>query len=125
MNDTGQQWLSSNLPIAPTVKPLADSLVELGLRQVAADRRVRHGLKTIADFTAYRDRVHRNFWAVLGGEPERTPLRPRLVGAIEREGYRIEKVIFESRPRFFVTGLLYVPMPTRSPCPAVLRPLGH
>src|SRR6266704_2504752 len=101
MSDTGQQWLSSGLPIAPTVKPLAESLVELGLRQAAADRRLRHGLKSIADFAAYGDRVRRNFWEVLGGEPERTPLRPRRVGAIEREGYRIEKVIFESRPRFF------------------------
>jgi cephalosporin-C deacetylase-like acetyl esterase len=125
VSDTGPHWLSSDLPTVPTVKSLVDSLVNLGARQAAADRRVRDALTSVDAFVEYRDRVRRNFWAALGGEPERTPLRPRLVGAIDRESYRIEKIIFESRPRFFVTGLLYMPTRSPPPYPAVLRPLGH
>jgi cephalosporin-C deacetylase-like acetyl esterase len=61
----------------------------------------------------------------LGGLPERTPLNARVVGVLGRDGYRIEKVIFESQPRFYVTGNLYVPTTGQPPYPAVLFPLGH
>ncbi len=62
----------------------------------------------------------------LGGAfPERTPLNARTVGVVEREGYRIEKVIFESQPKFYVTANLYLPTRGRGPFPAILFPLGH
>jgi cephalosporin-C deacetylase-like acetyl esterase len=61
----------------------------------------------------------------LGGFPDRTPLNPRVVGTLERDGYRIEKVVFESQPQFFVTANLYLPTRGRPPYPAVLFPLGH
>lgn len=41
--------------------------------------------------------------------PSKTPLNARIYGRIEREDYSIEKVHFESAPRFFVTGNLYRP----------------
>ena len=62
----------------------------------------------------------------LGGAfPERAPLNARTVGVIERDGYKIEKVIFESQPKFYVTASLYVPTRGRGPFPAILFPLGH
>ncbi len=41
--------------------------------------------------------------------PVRTPLNARITGTIQRNGYHIEKLVFESRPRFYVTGHVYVP----------------
>ena len=38
-----------------------------------------------------------------------TPLNREVTGIVERDAYTIEKVIFESRPQFFVTANLYVP----------------
>ncbi|HEY5551016.1 MAG TPA: acetylxylan esterase, partial [Opitutaceae bacterium] len=63
----------------------------------------------------------------IGELPGRTPLNPRITGAIEADGFRVEKVIFESRPRFFVTANLYLPDSTRfaAPWPGVLVPCGH
>jgi cephalosporin-C deacetylase-like acetyl esterase len=61
----------------------------------------------------------------LGGFPERTPLNARVVGTLDRDGYRVEKVIFESQPKFYVTGNLYLPKSGKGPYPAVLFPLGH
>ncbi len=49
---------------------------------------------------------------------------PRVTGTVERPGYRIEKVTFESRPRLYVTANLYVPAGTGRR-PAILGPLGH
>jgi cephalosporin-C deacetylase-like acetyl esterase len=61
----------------------------------------------------------------VGGEPARTPLNARTAAVIMRNGYRIEKVIFESQPKFFVTANLYVPTRGSGPYPAILYPLGH
>ncbi len=60
-----------------------------------------------------------------GPIPEKTPLNARLIAVHEREGYRIENVIYDSRPGFPVTANLYVPTGRKSPMPAVLTPVGH
>ena len=41
--------------------------------------------------------------------PEKTPLNAVVYGKVEREGYTVEKVYFESYPGHFVTGSLYRP----------------
>ena len=63
-------------------------------------------------------------WKMLGGPFEPTPLNPSVTGVVDRAGYRIEKVVFESRPQLFVTANLYVPAATGRR-PAILGPLGH
>jgi len=63
-------------------------------------------------------------WKMLGGPLDKTPLNPRVIGTVERPGYRIEKVIFESRPRLYVTANLYVPAGSGRR-PGILGPLGH
>ncbi len=69
--------------------------------------------------------VRETFWKLIGGEPERTPLNPRNTGQFERPGYRLEKVVYESRPGLFVTANLYVPTAGKPPFPAVLFQMGH
>lgn len=61
----------------------------------------------------------------LGGLPERTPLNARTVAVLDRGDYQIEKVIFESQPRFYVTANLYLPKKGKAPYPGILFPLGH
>jgi cephalosporin-C deacetylase-like acetyl esterase len=63
-------------------------------------------------------------WKMLGGPFEKTPLNPRVTGSVDRPGYRIEKLTYESRPRLYVTANLYVPNGTGRR-PAILGPLGH
>jgi dienelactone hydrolase len=64
------------------------------------------------------------FLRQIGGLPERTPLHPRIVGRLEGQGYRVEKILLESRPGFHVTANLYLPE-SAPPWPAVLIPCGH
>ncbi len=61
----------------------------------------------------------------VGGFPARTPLNARITGTLDRGDYRIEKIIFESQPHFFVTANLYLPKTGSPPYPAILYPLGH
>ena len=56
--------------------------------------------------------------------PAKTPLKAQIFGRIEREGYAVEKVFFESLPGFFVCGNLYRPL-GEGPFPALACPHGH
>ena len=56
--------------------------------------------------------------------PEKTPLKAQVFGRIEREGYAVEKVFFESLPGFFVCGNLYRPLGA-GPFPGIACPHGH
>ncbi len=58
--------------------------------------------------------------------PEKTPLNAVIDGKIERDGFSVEKVHFQSLPGHYVTGLLFRPThPSASPSPGVLSPHGH
>ena len=57
--------------------------------------------------------------------PEKTPLHAEIYGKVDREGYTVEKVYFESYPGHFVTGNLYRPKDVSGKVPGVLCPYGH
>jgi dienelactone hydrolase/pimeloyl-ACP methyl ester carboxylesterase len=82
-------------------------------------------LKTKQDAEAYVRSVQERVRQSFGPEPERTPLNARVTGVVERDAYRIEKVIFESRPNFPVTANLYVPSGRKFPLPGVVGSCGH
>ena len=69
--------------------------------------------------------VRRTFWQLIGGEPRRSPLNARTTGFFERDTYRVEKVIYESRPELHVPANLYIPKTGRPPYPGVLFQMGH
>jgi dienelactone hydrolase len=83
--------------------------------------------KTPEQIAEYQRRGRAAFLQTIGGLPDRTPLNPRIVGTVSRSGYRVEKVIFESQPKHFVTGLFFVPDANafKPPYPGVLVPCGH
>jgi len=98
------------------------------LASEASERRLTRlsAVNTGEDFKSWQDANRRKFLELIGGLPgERTPLRPRVVGEIAREGYVVRKIIFESLPDYFVPANLYVPTAGRGPFPAVLSPCGH
>ena len=70
--------------------------------------------------------VRKKVLALIGGLPNyHGPLNTRLAGVLQHDDYRIEKVIYESLPRFYVTANVYVPTHGTPPFPAVLMPIGH
>ena len=75
---------------------------------------------TKADAQAYVQSVRDRIQQCFGPEPERTPLNARITGIVERDTYRIENVIFDSRPGFPVTANLYIPKNAKLPAPAVV-----
>lgn len=57
--------------------------------------------------------------------PARPEIQATITGKIERDGYTVEKVFFESHPGLYVTGNLYRPVAGEGKKPGVLCPYGH
>ncbi len=81
-------------------------------------------LKTPAQMREHQRRMREFLRAQLGGFPERTPLQARIVARHERDGYSVERVLYQSRPGHYVTALLYLPEGP-PPYPGVLIACGH
>ena len=97
------------------------------------ERRAREALaaiprsRTARDADRMREPLRRELERSLGvGRlPWPPALRPRVVGTLRRDGYRIEKVVYESLPGSPVPAHLYVPEGLDRPAPAVLFYPGH
>ncbi|MBI2191610.1 MAG: acetylxylan esterase [Planctomycetes bacterium] len=106
------------------MQTLWDYLVELGRRM--SDRAL-SDIRSKADWERVRSERRREFFEMVGLDPmpERHPLRPRLHGQTQGDGYTIHRVSFESLPSVSVTANLYVPEGLSTPSPAVLYVCGH
>jgi cephalosporin-C deacetylase-like acetyl esterase len=84
-------------------------------------------IHTRAEAEARQSKVRKQILSLIGGLPERTPLNPRVLGSTQADGFRIEKVLFDSQPGFPVTALLYVPdgTPASGKHAAILMTPGH
>ncbi len=83
--------------------------------------------KTPEQIAAYQKSLREQFIQAIGGLPDRTPLNPKVTGVVARDGYKVEKIIFESQPGCYVTALLFLPDSGRytPPFPGVIVPCGH
>ncbi len=83
--------------------------------------------KTPEQIAAYQKRARAEALKSFDGLPERTPLNPRITGTVFRPDYRVDKVVFESQPKHYVTALMFLPDPRRfkPPYPGVLTACGH
>ena len=74
----------------------------------------RNNLADIENLDAWkhkRPEVRRRFLYTLGLDPmpAKTPLHARTTGELQRDGYRVENVVFESMPGLYVTANLFLP----------------
>lgn len=77
-----------------------------------------------AAYDAYRRKMHARLKAAMGEWPERTSLNARTLARVQRDGYAIEEVVFESMPGLFVTANLFIPE-SKERCPAIVMSCGH
>lgn len=63
--------------------------------------------------------------AALVPEREQAPLDARVLGVLRRDGYRIERLTFQTRPGCYATANVYVPAGSGKRHPAVLCVHGH
>jgi dienelactone hydrolase len=110
---------------APAPATLHDQLLGESLALIEARRQAFERIKTADDARRWQAERRRFFIEQIGGLPE--PVRPasRITGTITGDGYRIEKVILESRPHHHVTGLMVLPDHVPPPYATLLVCCGH
>jgi cephalosporin-C deacetylase-like acetyl esterase len=116
-----QQWIKWNNPGSLLINHLTKQAMdyyEIRDREIAK-------LKTKSEWTKRQNLVKDKLMEMVGPFPEKTPLNPRITGTIKKEGYRIDKIVYESMPGFYVTGCLYVPDVIKGKAPAILNVIGH
>jgi hypothetical protein len=63
---------------------------------------------------------------LIGGLPERSgPVAVKGFGTLAGDGFRVEKIAYESLPGFWVTADLYIPGAGGGPFPAIVVAPGH
>jgi dienelactone hydrolase len=120
-------FLALTLPVSAQGPPdpflrWMDQIAQQQLRERDASIAAIH---TMADAEKRKAFVRAKLLEILGGLPDYSgPLNARMTGHIQADGYVIEKLLFESLPKFYVTANVYRPnRPGRYP--AVLLQSGH
>src|SRR5712691_2355567 len=67
------------------------------------------GLTAASQWKARQEEVKATLRRIVGPFPERTPLHTRVLEVVRKDGFRIEKIVFESVPNFYVTSCLFIP----------------
>ena len=116
-----RQWLTWNNPGSLLVQHLtkaATDYYDLRDKQIAQ-------LKSKEDWIKRQSIVAEKINNILGPFPEKTPLNAEVTGVIQKGDYRIEKIIYQSMPGFYVTGCMYIPNRINNKVPAILNVIGH
>lgn len=82
-------------------------------------------LQTKSDYLNRQEFVKDKLLKLMGTLPEKTPLNARVTGVIKKEDYRVEKLIYESIPGYYVTAALFLPEKRKGKAPAIIYASGH
>ncbi len=114
-----------NSPAQAGRNALYTYLDDIAARDEAERRDVIAKITTRDQAIARQYEVRAKLLALMGGNFEKTPLNAKVLGSTQLDGFRIEKVLYESQPKFFVTALLYLPDNHPAKLPAILMAPGH
>lgn len=86
-----------------------------------------HGIQSAEDWKTKAPEYRRQLFEMLGLDPlpEKTALNPVKTGELKGEGFRVEKMHFQSMPGLYVTANLYLPEKVEKPLPTILYVCGH
>ncbi|MEP6595515.1 MAG: alpha/beta hydrolase family protein [Ginsengibacter sp.] len=116
-----QQWITWNNPGSLAISHLtsqAEDLYKIRDEEIAK-------LKTRSDWQKRQVVVKNKLKELIGTFPKKEALNPEVTGVVQKEGYRIEKIIYEPVPGFYEAGCLYIPDKINGKAPAILNVIGH
>lgn len=93
------------------------------------DQRAREisSINTLAGWQKRQEYIRETLLDIVGPFPERTPLNARILRTIKKDEYKIEHIVYESQPGFYVTSSLFIPdgLTRREKAPAIIYCSGH
>jgi dienelactone hydrolase len=115
------RWIDWSSPASM----LAWHLNEENLRLLAERESIVAQTVSKDDWLKRRDEIRATLKRIVGPFPERSGLNTKISRIIQRDGYRVEKLVYESLPEFHVTAALFIPDGIRDPRPGILNVIGH
>jgi hypothetical protein len=84
-------------------------------------------LGTLNEWQMYQSNVKKTLNDIVGPFPAKTPLNAHIIKTINKDFYRVENIVFESQPGFFVTSSMFLPgsLKKGSKAPAIIYCSGH
>jgi len=105
---------------------LIERLDQIASKQLDGRAQQVAGIQTRAAFDQRKTQVRAKILELIGGLPEhRGPVAVKEFGSLTGDGFRVEKLAYESLPGLWVTANLYIPAAGDGPFPAVLLAPGH
>jgi hypothetical protein len=98
---------------------------DIAFEQLEDRKSAIEAVHTKADWVQRQELMRSKLQHLIGTFPERTPLNARITGKLKGDGFRVEKILFESMPDFPVTSALFIPDGVKKKAPAVLYCCGH
>jgi dienelactone hydrolase len=108
----------------PAATPFLD-FIRRSAQELRADDRAPQSLE---QWNEMRRKLVKNLQTAWGPFPQKhAPLEPQELGQLNRDGYRVEKIVFQTRPGVLMPANAYVPTDDRvaGKLPAVLCVHGH
>lgn len=105
-------------------RALYDIISQEAYRLLDERKKVISSLNSQEDWEEYRSTLRTKMYSGID-QWKKTPLYPKITGVIEEEDLRIEKILFESHPEFYVTACLFLPKAGPKPAPCVIYCSGH
>jgi len=113
-------------PAGPRITPYLRYQLDLAWRLDEERTRKWEAIQDEGQLVKLQQQLRDKLLDMIGGLPaEKTELQPEITGKIQRDGYSIEKLIFQSLPGVYVSALVYSPDDHTQRHPAVLVPAGH
>lgn len=108
-----------------------DKMIQAYLAQETAklSAKFNDDIKSLKEWDAKRPQYVEEYFYMLGlsPRPEKNPLEAKVTGTLEGDGYVVEMVHYQSRPKLYVTGNLYRPAKVKEgeKLPAIFYVCGH
>ena len=126
-----EEIMTTQHPVPPSVDlrdMLRQHIIKRSLACMAESVERRQKALQTGEIYPYVQRVRNSVSNFYGGLPvgeNGAPLEVTEVSSFEKNGYRLENVLFDSFPGWQVNATVYVPLNFRPPFPAVIIPVGH
>jgi hypothetical protein len=106
---------------------LYNHLSGIAYEQLAGREKMISEVSSLSAWQQWQKKTHDALLKCTGQFPEKTPLNAKTLRTIDKGSFRVEHVIFQSMPGFYVTSSLYVPgtLRKKTKAPAIIYCSGH
>ena len=84
-------------------------------------------ISSLEEWKSRQEYIRKALTECIGGFPQKSPLNARITRTVQKDKFKIEHIIYESQPGFYVTSSLFLPANVKkgSKLPVIIYCSGH